>query len=162
MWTPLFERYGVDAVFSGHDHCYSRAEKNGVRYFVSGGGGAPLYPRDPKPAREDVDASIYYERTFNYLRIQVVGEFVEVSAVRDDGSLVETVSWGKMPERRVAQAPAAALVGAAVVPRVGGSESAPRGRSTRACEIAPGARSPALVLLLLALACLLPRISKRS
>ena len=36
-WTPLFEEYGVAAVFSGHDHVYSRAEKNGVHYFVSGG-----------------------------------------------------------------------------------------------------------------------------
>lgn len=38
-WTPLFEKYAVTAVFSGHDHVYSRAEYNGVRYFVSGGGG---------------------------------------------------------------------------------------------------------------------------
>jgi acid phosphatase type 7 len=157
MWTPLFERYGVDAVFSGHDHCYSRSEKHGVRYFVSGGGGAPLYPRDTKPAREDVEASIYYERTFNYLRIQVVGDFVEVSAVRDDGSLVETVSWGKMPERRVAQAQTTAAVGAAVAAAQPGA----RARATRACAVTPGARVPSTILLLFLL-CLLPRISKRS
>src|SRR3954452_25536333 len=38
-WTPLFEQYGVTAVFSGHDHVYERAEHNGFRYFVTGGGG---------------------------------------------------------------------------------------------------------------------------
>ena len=34
-WTPLFEKYGVTAVFSGHDHVYERAEHDGVRYFVT-------------------------------------------------------------------------------------------------------------------------------
>src|SRR5262249_61791186 len=65
MWTPIFERYGVDAVFSGHDHVYERSEKNGIRYFVSGGGGAPLYPRDPRAHSEDVAASRFFERTLN-------------------------------------------------------------------------------------------------
>ena len=50
-WTPLFEKYEVSAVFSGHDHVYERAEHNGLRYFVTGGGGAPLYPRRPTRAR---------------------------------------------------------------------------------------------------------------
>ena len=56
-WTPLFERYGVTAVFSGHDHCYERAERNGVHYFVSGGGGAPLYGRGQRAAAIDKAAA---------------------------------------------------------------------------------------------------------
>jgi len=48
-WAPLFEKYQVTAVFSGHDHVYERAEHNGIRYFVTGGAGAPLYPRRPHP-----------------------------------------------------------------------------------------------------------------
>ncbi len=39
---PLFEQYGVDAVFNGHDHDYERSTVNGIRFIVSGGGGAPL------------------------------------------------------------------------------------------------------------------------
>jgi hypothetical protein len=104
MWTPIFERYGVDAVFSGHDHVYERAERNGVRYFVSGGGGAPLYPRDPRARPDDVAATIYFERTLNYLRVRVVGGFVEVAAVREDGTLIESVSWGALPQHLVATA----------------------------------------------------------
>ncbi len=107
MWTPIFEKYGVDAVFSGHDHVYQRAEHNGVRYFVSGGGGAPLYPRDPRPAKEDTESIIYFERTYHYLRVQVSGAFVEVAAVRDDGTLIESLSWGSLPDRQVATAPPA-------------------------------------------------------
>jgi acid phosphatase type 7 len=97
MWVPMFERYGVEAVFSGHDHTYEHAESRGVRYFVSGGGGAPLYPRDVRSSKADLAASIYFERTFNYLRIQVVGDRIEVTSMREDGSRIETLSWGDHP-----------------------------------------------------------------
>jgi Calcineurin-like phosphoesterase len=50
-WVPLFERYGVDLVLSGHDHNYQRfAEHRGVRYVVHGGGGASLYSIRSCPA----------------------------------------------------------------------------------------------------------------
>ncbi len=38
---PLFEQYGVDIYWCGHDHHYERAEVNGITYIVTGGGGAP-------------------------------------------------------------------------------------------------------------------------
>ena len=37
--VPLFERYRVDLVFSGHDHVYERSTVHGVRYVMTGGGG---------------------------------------------------------------------------------------------------------------------------
>ena len=43
--VPLFEKYGVVAVFSAHDHNYQRFLYKGIYYIVSGGGGAPLYCR---------------------------------------------------------------------------------------------------------------------
>ncbi len=97
-WTPLFEKYHVDAVFSGHDHAYSRAFKNGVHYFVSGGGGAPLYPRKKKSKALDVEATKYFERVNHHLRVQVVGNNVEVTAVRADGTIIESLSWGSLPK----------------------------------------------------------------
>jgi Icc-related predicted phosphoesterase len=42
-WVPLFERYGVRLVLTGHDHNYQRFARNGVTYVVHGGGGAGLY-----------------------------------------------------------------------------------------------------------------------
>jgi hypothetical protein len=34
---PLFVKYGVDVVFSGHDHVYERLKpQKGITYFVSG------------------------------------------------------------------------------------------------------------------------------
>jgi Calcineurin-like phosphoesterase len=37
---PLFVKYGVNVVYSGHDHIYERLKpQNGIQYFVSGAGG---------------------------------------------------------------------------------------------------------------------------
>jgi hypothetical protein len=55
-WGPLFEQYGVDVVFTGHDHLYERSrylddflvgggsgsDGLGTTYVMTGGGGAPL------------------------------------------------------------------------------------------------------------------------
>ncbi len=96
-WTPLFEKYQVAAVFSGHDHVYSRAERSGVRYFVSGGAGAPLYPRKARSSRIDVQATQYFERVNHYLKLHVYGDLIEVTAIRADGTIIETTSWGTPP-----------------------------------------------------------------
>lgn len=51
--VPLFSRYGVDVVFSGHDHGYQRSKKvDGVTYVVAAGGGAPLYRVTADPRLE--------------------------------------------------------------------------------------------------------------
>ena len=43
---PLFVKYGVSVVFSGHDHIYERMRpQNGIQYFVTGSGGK-LRPGD--------------------------------------------------------------------------------------------------------------------
>jgi len=39
----LLARSKVSAVFSGHEHLYNHQQRDGVHYFISGGGGAPLY-----------------------------------------------------------------------------------------------------------------------
>jgi acid phosphatase type 7 len=132
-WTPLFEKYQVSAVFSGHDHVYERAEHNGIRYFVSGGGGAPLYPREPNPNPVDLEAVKKFERVFHFLRVNVTGNRVEVTGVRTDGSVIETTAWVDALGRI---APAAPLVAAAAAPGVAGAEAV---RTTAA-----GAAPPAL------------------
>ena len=50
QWMPdLFVKRGVDLVLNGHDHLYSVTKRlRGIRYVVTGGGGASLYAcRDP-------------------------------------------------------------------------------------------------------------------
>jgi hypothetical protein len=42
----LFKRYGVKAVFQGHEHLfYQTTGDNKVHYYVAGGAGAPMYAR---------------------------------------------------------------------------------------------------------------------
>jgi len=141
-WTPLFEKYQVSAVFSGHDHVYSRAEQSGVHYFVSGGGGAPLYPRKAHPSRIDAQATQFFERVNHYLRVHVYGDFIEIAAVRADGSLIETVSWGTppRPDQLVARDTGAAPPSSST--RAGAVGSAPgAGPALAAVGVAPaGAR----------------------
>jgi UDP-2,3-diacylglucosamine pyrophosphatase LpxH len=44
--TPIFEKYGVDMVFSGHDHQLELLQKSGVSYVLCGAfGGPPEQPR---------------------------------------------------------------------------------------------------------------------
>jgi hypothetical protein len=45
MFTDLMTKYRVSEVYLGHIHAYSTAEFGGVRYTVSGGGGASLHNR---------------------------------------------------------------------------------------------------------------------
>jgi UDP-2,3-diacylglucosamine pyrophosphatase LpxH len=42
--TPLFEKYSVDLVFSGHEHQLELLQKSGVTYVICGGFGGALDP----------------------------------------------------------------------------------------------------------------------
>jgi N-acetylneuraminic acid mutarotase len=42
----LFVEYGVDIVFTGHNHYYYRTARDGIQYVTAAGGGAPLYGID--------------------------------------------------------------------------------------------------------------------
>jgi acid phosphatase type 7 len=135
-WAPLFEKYQVTAVFSGHDHVYERAEHNGIRYFVSGGGGAPLYPRRPHPSAVDLDAVKRFERSFHFLRVAVTGSRVEVTGIRSDGTVIETTAWGEGPAGE-ARPQVAMAAGATRAAREAGSPRAPAPPAIAAAPLAP-------------------------
>lgn len=42
-FMDLMTEYDVTAVFYGHEHLYAYGQYNGVAYFITGGGGAPLH-----------------------------------------------------------------------------------------------------------------------
>jgi hypothetical protein len=93
-WLALFERYGVRVVFAGHDHAYERMERRGVRYFVSGGGGAPLY--DEKGcAPFDRAAKRAYLPVHHLVRVRVDGPSVDITALAvPDGAPIDHVHSG--------------------------------------------------------------------
>ncbi len=83
----LFRAHKVDVVFSGHDHIYERGDANGLRYVVTGGGGAPLY-RDFRGGK----TTQKFEATFHFLSIQLGAAALTMSTTRHDGSLIERCS----------------------------------------------------------------------
>ena len=87
---------GVDVVVAGHDHMYERHAPQdasqradparGIRLFIAGTGGAPLYARARAAAHSEFRLS-----TYGLLRLQLEPalyewEFLDVNgAVRDSG-----------------------------------------------------------------------------
>ncbi|MDX9823040.1 MAG: metallophosphoesterase [Syntrophales bacterium] len=72
LFEPLFMKYGVDVVFSGHHHAYQRISRNGIMYVVSGGGGAAGYSRLSDTKMEGTVKTA--ERTMHYLRGRILGD----------------------------------------------------------------------------------------
>jgi predicted MPP superfamily phosphohydrolase len=85
---PLYVKYGVNAVFSGHSHCYERVKpQKGVHYFTEGASGeikrrtlnrkSPLFA-----AGEDAVNS--------FLTVQVTQEEMKVEAISADGKKIDS------------------------------------------------------------------------
>ncbi len=78
---PIFEKYRVAAVFSGHDHNYQRHASNGIKYIVTGGGGAPLYDVDG-PLAGTTEKLV---KTEHFLKVDIRGRRATVQAIDADG-----------------------------------------------------------------------------
>ncbi|MBI5211868.1 MAG: metallophosphoesterase [Nitrospirae bacterium] len=65
----LFNRYKVKSVFAGHEHIFNETVKDGVRYFITGGAGSPLYQPPGKGG------------FFHYLIVKVNGRDVSIDVV---------------------------------------------------------------------------------
>lgn len=77
MWHPIFVENGVDAVFCGHVHAYEHIVRDGVHYFITGGGGAPMYPLG-----EPVEGAVFAaEGILHFLRVTVGKGEVEIEMV---------------------------------------------------------------------------------
>jgi acid phosphatase type 7 len=82
--VPLFEQYGVDIVFSGHDHDYERSYCGGRYYIVTGGGGAPLHDQ----ARQDPCSQLYLKKN-EFCRISRVENELRAKVYDISGELID-------------------------------------------------------------------------
>lgn len=91
-YVPILARHRVDFLFAGHDHLYQRGEAGGIRYVVTGGGGAELYrircdvPGRPKCRGNDGTEAV--AREHHYL-VVTLGTDLELCARRTDGKPLE-------------------------------------------------------------------------
>lgn len=95
---PLYERSGVRAVFSGHEHNFQHSRFGGIDYFITGAGGKVRLepPSDFDEAHTDAWAA-----AGNFLLAEVSPERMVVTAfaaLTSDGELRELVTFD--PEHR--------------------------------------------------------------
>ena len=93
---PVAARYGVQVLFSGHDHAFERfAPLSGVHQVVSGGGGYPLYPLyqwDPATAQ--------YAAVYHHVRVTVDHDRLCVEAVDTQGGVLDSMVIHRAPPLR--------------------------------------------------------------
>ncbi len=83
---PLFEKYGVNLVLSGHDHVYQRLQApDGIYYFVVGNSGQ-LRAHDLKRAR---DLAAGYDTDRDFLLIEVAGDRLYFQTISRTGQTVD-------------------------------------------------------------------------
>lgn len=86
---PLFEKYDVDIVFSGHDHDYERSYREGIYYVVTGGGGAPL--------REQAATNEYsqvFAKTYSFCTLSVNTDNVTIKTFDLRNGLIDEFTLG--------------------------------------------------------------------
>lgn len=82
--APLFQQYGVDIVFQGHDHIYGRSDLiSGVTYLVTGGGGANISPI------LSTNQLVKGAPVLNYVYVQIVGDVITAEALQPDAGTLD-------------------------------------------------------------------------
>ena len=91
---PLFQKYGVDTVLSGHDHVYERFKpQNGIYYFVEGNSGE-LRSHD---LRSSGEMSKGFDTDRAFMLVEIAGDQFYFQAVSRTG---ETVDSGMLPKQQ--------------------------------------------------------------
>jgi acid phosphatase type 7 len=111
LLVPLYERYGVDIVFSGHLHMYERTwpileekvvESNGVRYLILGGSGGGL--ERAAPYRTWFTNKVRTLHHYGYIAIN--GNQLQYQAIDQEGNLSDQFTLdGSRPKLAAAALP---------------------------------------------------------
>ena len=83
---PLFVKFGVNVVFSGHDHVYERlTPQKGIQYFVAGSAGQ-LSKGDLRPSAMTAAA---FDRDQSFMVVEVAGSEMFFEAISRTGVTVD-------------------------------------------------------------------------
>jgi len=85
---PLFLKYGVDAVFAGHEHFYERIKpQKGIYYFISGGA-AKLREGDVNTRSELTAKS--FDSGYHFMLIEVGKDTLSFRVITDQGKVADS------------------------------------------------------------------------
>ena len=85
---PIFLKYGVNAVFAGHEHFYERVKpQKGIYYFISGAGGK-LRSGDVKEGSPLTAKS--YDKDMSFMLIEVAGDQMHFQVITRTGETVDS------------------------------------------------------------------------
>ena len=83
---PLFVKYGVNAVFSGHDHVYERlTPQKGIQYFVAGSAGQ-LRKGD---VRRSAMTAAAFDQDQSFMLVEVTGSEMFFETISRTGATVD-------------------------------------------------------------------------
>jgi MYXO-CTERM domain-containing protein len=89
----LLAAHKVDLLLAGHDHIYERGEHGGdapLKYVITGGGGAPLYPIEHRQL-----STRKAEAAYQFVEVTLTSDALRLVAHRLDGTTLETCGFTK-------------------------------------------------------------------
>lgn len=87
LLEPIFVKYGVNVVFSGHDHVYERIKpQKGITYFVSGAAGQ--LRRGNMDRSEQTATS--FDRDQSFMAVEIAGAEMFFQSISRTGQIVDS------------------------------------------------------------------------
>jgi hypothetical protein len=96
VFEPLFVTYGVNVVFSGHDHIYERiTPQKGIYYFVEGASGQ-LRKGDARPSAMTAKA---FDQDMSFMLVEIAGNQLSFQTISRAGTTVDSGTIQRQPRR---------------------------------------------------------------
>ena len=103
LLVPIFQKYGVDMVLSGHDHHYersfpigSKSDNSAITYIVCGNGGTPMRYNSPR------EWTLYSERVYGFTMINIDGTKMHFQSISIDDRVIDEFTLDKADPASVA------------------------------------------------------------
>ena len=85
---PIFLKYGVNAVFAGHEHFYERLKpQKGVYYFISGAGGKL---REGDVSKNSPLTEKAFDKDMSFMLLEVAGDQMHFQVISRTGETVDS------------------------------------------------------------------------